>query len=48
MQVGIFLTDQNRVGSDMVSDMPAAQAPDSMRLISDELLPALHRVKTAG
>jgi len=29
-------------------DMPAAQALDSMRLISDELLPALHRVRTAG
>lgn len=28
--------------------MPAAQALDSMRLISDELLPALHRVTTAG
>jgi len=26
--------------------LPAAQALDSMRLISDELLPALHRVKT--
>jgi len=28
--------------------MPAAQALDSMRLISDELLPALRKVKTAG
>jgi len=28
--------------------MPAAQARDSMRLISDELLPALRKVKTAG
>jgi hypothetical protein len=28
--------------------MPAAQALDSMRLISDEILPALRKVKTAG
>jgi hypothetical protein len=28
--------------------LPATQALDSMRLISDELLPALHQVKTAA
>jgi hypothetical protein len=47
MKIGIVLTNQHPPGSDVVTaleGMPVGLALGSMRLISDELLPALRRV----